>query len=1090
MLALLKRKTGICLALLACCMNVGSNLNAQQQNFHHDFAPSEDRTTSLERPFRDDICLNGSWKFFPERNVRNLSKDQLRDPALPKSFSWENMAVKIPSPWNINSFAQGGGDFVTYPSYPKDWDTVRAGWLMRKFSYKKEWKGKRLVLHFDAVAGYTQIIVNGKKVGQNYDVFLPFEVDITDEVKQDGENELMLWVADADLLNEPGKYGKRLYVGGSFWGQHINGIWQDAYLLVKPEVYVANAFVKAQVDKDEVQVEYTLINTTNAKKSIDIGGSVSQWINLAGKSTVEAPEVKWTLDNKEALSFPSQKITLAAGEKKIVTLAVPVKGRLKTWSAETPNLYGLVTTLSNGKTTVDKQYERFGWRQFKIEGDKLYLNGQRVVMKGDSWHFMGIPQMTRRYAWAWYTMLKDAHANAVRLHAQPYPSFYLDMADEMGIYILDETGLWASDGGPKEDGEEYWTNAADHLKRFILRDRNHASVFGWSVCNENIPVAVFVHHSPDSLVNRQLQEINRWVAITKELDPTRNWISGDGETDRPTDLPTIIGHYGDENSYRNWSSKGKLWGIGESGMAYYGTPRQTAQYNGNRSYVSQQGRMEGVAIEAVRLLNGQKKFDASYYSIFNIVWYGLKPLEFGLKDTTRAPQTTDGIFFDAFVEGKPGVQPERLGPYTSTLNPGYDPSLPLYRTWPLFDAIQASYATNEQVTGYEKIEDKAGTNNTRKPAYSKIILLSSDPETKMAALCKDLGINTTDKVAATDHALVLVDGKFPPSDKTSIALCNTVTAKSGDVFIIGANEKTATAIAPYLPYAVKVVDRKATSFIKEADDAVLNGFGNAELYLSEMATQPVSSYCLDGEFVNKSKVLISACNADWKAWNGRAEYSKTISLVKSERENKPTGNVMVVYPVNQGNIYFTTLDPQAIYKTSERVLYGLLANIGVTFNAQSGRDLSAIDNDGQLQHALFVDSVANGKSTSRTLSASSSGVLDASDIQQSKDGASYISFWVYSPRSLVNLLAEPDMPVLNMDITTKSPWQVFLNGKGVDAASIENKKDGKIIHSLPLERGWNHFLVQNVQRNNLGVQVKFISTQKEFIDKMRSKVSQ
>ncbi len=142
--------------------------------------------------------------------------------------------------------------------------------------------------------------------------------------------------------------------------------------------------------------------------------------------------------------------------------------------------------------------------------------------------------------------------------------------------------------------------------------------------------------------------------------------------------------------------------------------------------------MEGVAGEAVHLLNLQKKYDASYRSIFNIVWYGLKPLELGLKDTTMVPQSADGVFFNPFQEEKPGVQPERLGPYTSTLNPGYDPALPLYRTWPLFDAIKASFADNNNIPETEKIVSVM-TNNTdilQQPVYRKILLLSSDPDGK------------------------------------------------------------------------------------------------------------------------------------------------------------------------------------------------------------------------------------------------------------------------------------------------------------------------------------------------------------------------
>lgn len=104
------------------------------------------------------------------------------------------------------------------------------------------------------------------------------------------------------------------------------------------------------------------------------------------------------------------------------------------------------------------------------------LNGEPYALHGDSWHFMGIPQMTRRYAWAWFTAIKGMNGNAVRPHAQVYPRFYLDMADEMGICVLNETANWASDGGPKLDSEHFWKESKEHLKRFVLRDRNHASV--------------------------------------------------------------------------------------------------------------------------------------------------------------------------------------------------------------------------------------------------------------------------------------------------------------------------------------------------------------------------------------------------------------------------------------------------------------------------------------------------------------------------------------------------------------------------------------------------------------------------------------
>ena len=174
-----------------------------------------------------------------------------------------------------------------------------------------------------------------------------------------------------------------------------------------------------------------------------------------------------------------------------------VKEKLEYWTPKTPNLYGLVLEVQESKKKVDCKYQRFGWRQWTFDGTRQCLNGKPIELRGDSWHFQGIPQMTRRYPWTWYTAIKDANGNAVRLHAQVYPRFYMEMADEMGICVLSETSNWASDGGPKFDSNEFWENSDDHLKRLILRDRNYPSVFGWSLTNENHPIIMNVFNRPD-----------------------------------------------------------------------------------------------------------------------------------------------------------------------------------------------------------------------------------------------------------------------------------------------------------------------------------------------------------------------------------------------------------------------------------------------------------------------------------------------------------------------------------------------------------------------------------------------------------------
>jgi beta-galactosidase/beta-glucuronidase len=378
----------------------------------------------------------------------------------------------------------------------------------------------------------------------------------------------------------------------------------------------------------------------------------------------------------EALYVTPHKVSIDANASQKVTLQIPVnENTLKYWTPESPNLYALLLSIQDKKKTIDTKYERFGWREWTLQGTTQCLNGEPYALHGDSWHFMGIPQMTRRYAWAWFTAIKGMNGNAVRPHAQVYPRFYLDMADEMGICVLNETANWASDGGPKLDSEHFWKESKEHLKRFVLRDRNHASVFGWSISNENKPVILHVYNRPE-LIPAQQKAWEEWRDIVRQYDPTRPWISSDGEDDGNGILPVTVGHYGDTNSMKNWISIGKPWGIGEHSMAYYGTPEQVSKYNGERAYESQEGRMEGLANECYNLIANQRRLGASYSTVFNMAWYALKPLPLGKKDCSTAPSVNeDGIFFSEYREGIPGVQPERIGPYSTTFNPGYDPTL-------------------------------------------------------------------------------------------------------------------------------------------------------------------------------------------------------------------------------------------------------------------------------------------------------------------------------------------------------------------------------------------------------------------------------
>lgn len=643
--------------------------------YNFPFAPSEGLVNRTEKEYRKEVCLNGYWDFQPVALPGSYVQGKGIAPELPlpKEGAWSKTRIKIPSPWNINSFANRdveGPDHRNYPSYPKEWEQVKMAWMKKMITIPADWDGQQIKLYFEAVSGYTEIYINKEKVGENFDIFLPFSVDITDKVNAGETAEVWVGVRSQSLFENNSTIGRRIVPAGSMWGYHIAGIWQDVYLLALPKVHVEDVYVKPLVSKNMLELEVTVQNNTEKKVDLQIQGKINEWVNLAGTDINSAPVPAWEL-GQEALKVAPVKVAIPANASSKVVLQVPVSGELNYWTPEQPNLYAVLLSLQAKKETLDMKYERFGWREWTLQGTTQYLNGKPYQLRGDSWHFMGIPQMTRRYAWAWFTAIKGMNANAVRPHAQIYPRFYMDVADEMGICVLNETANWASDGGPKLDSELFWEASKEHLKRFVLRDRNHASVFGWSISNENKPVILHVYNRPE-LMPQQKKAWEDWRDIVRANDPTRPWISADGEDDGDGILPVTVGHYGDMNSMKHWVGIGKPWGIGEHSMAYYGTPEQVAKYNGERAYESQLGRMEGLANECYHLLANQRNMGASYSTVFNMAWYALKPLPLGKKDMTTQPDISkDGVFFTEYKEGVPGVQPERVGPYCTTFNPGW-----------------------------------------------------------------------------------------------------------------------------------------------------------------------------------------------------------------------------------------------------------------------------------------------------------------------------------------------------------------------------------------------------------------------------------
>ena len=629
------------------------------------------------------------------------------------------------------------------------------------------------------------------------------------------------------------------------------------------------------------------------------------------------------------------------------------------------------------------------------------------------------------------------NGNAVRPHAQVYPRFYLDMADEMGICVLNETANWASDGGPKLDSEHFWKESKEHLKRFVLRDRNHASVFGWSISNENKPVILHVYNRPE-LIPAQQKAWEEWRDIVRLYDPTRPWISSDGEDDGNGILPVTVGHYGDTNSMKNWISIGKPWGIGEHSMAYYGTPEQVSKYNGERAYESQEGRMEGLANECYNLIANQRRLGASYSTVFNMAWYALKPLPLGKKDCSTAPSVNeDGIFFSEYREGIPGVQPERVGPYSTTFNPGYDPTLPLYQEWPMYSALRAANAPGEPTwspyavidkTQYEAIKSAGMIEN-----YKEVVFIGN-PTGKIKQLLDAQGVVFTSKITTPVSLLYIIDASQALSANTRKEIQKHLL-KGADIWLWGLVPETINEYNEILPLPVALDRLKRSSFLP-IQKSWMRGLNNSDFYFCELQKADACDYSLKGTLVEEGEVLLNACKTDWRQWNKRPEEIKTAGTIRSEYECTAATPVFVKYQHGPSTFYLNTLTEFANSEKGYNTLSAILKNAGITY----------IKPEININEVFFLrDEQVNFPVTANE--------------KLTKDGDSWVlEFHVFSPRPLDDLLIEPNMPKLSLMLKAKKR-ELFINNKPYNSVS-HNGQNEIIYKELPLLQGWNKLVIK------------------------------
>ena len=413
--------------------------------------------------------LNGLWYFHHARNF-----DQL-----PSSFEqpdyncrrWES----IPVPAHIQMEGYGAPQYVNvqYPwdglqdievgEIPQDFNPVAS--YCRYFFLPEAMQSKRVFVSFQGAESCVILWLNGHYVGFASDSFTPSDFELTPYLVE-GENKLCCqvvrftagsWLEDQDFMR-------------------FSGLFRDVFLYAAGDAHIFDVRVKTLLDDDY----------TDAKLHVAVKLDLAE--GFAG-------QLRLKLKDEDTIVAGEQD---AMGE---VHFSLPVASP-KLWSAEAPNLYDLeLSIVSADGSEIEFVCEKVGFRRFEIIDCVMHLNGKRIVFKGADRHDYcaesgrAVPEWKVRRD---LITMKRNNINAIRTSHYPNASCLYRIADELGLYVIDEAnmeshGVWdmcMSGHRPAEyllpgDRMDWQDILLDRVNSMFQRDKNHACILMWSCGNES-----------------------------------------------------------------------------------------------------------------------------------------------------------------------------------------------------------------------------------------------------------------------------------------------------------------------------------------------------------------------------------------------------------------------------------------------------------------------------------------------------------------------------------------------------------------------------------------------------------------------------
>ncbi|MFA6129147.1 MAG: glycoside hydrolase family 2 TIM barrel-domain containing protein [Bacteroidales bacterium] len=406
------------------------------------------------------MSLNGLWKFKWVEKPADKPKDFFSTAY--DDTSWKSF--EVPGIWEVNGYGDPiytntGYEFSHLmepapPKVPTSYNPV--GSYRRTITIPETWTGKEVYIQFGAVRSNLFLWVNGKFVGYSEDSKLPAEFNLTKFVKP-GKNliafQSMRW-CDGNYLECQ-----------DMW--RITGVSRDVFLYTREPAHIRDLEVMPDLDADYKN------------------GTLNVSYELTGK--IKGTTLKYEL-LQEGKSIVAQEIKPAQTPVKLV-IAV---GNPAKWTAETPNLYTLITTLTDSKGNfIEAIPQTIGFRKVEIKGAQLLINGQPILIKGVNRHEMDpltATWVSRERMEQDIKLFKELNINALRTCHYPNDPFIFELCNKYGIYVVGEADIESHGMGyGKESLAKFpsWYQAHfDRFSRMIERDKNQPSIIIWSMGNE------------------------------------------------------------------------------------------------------------------------------------------------------------------------------------------------------------------------------------------------------------------------------------------------------------------------------------------------------------------------------------------------------------------------------------------------------------------------------------------------------------------------------------------------------------------------------------------------------------------------------